>query len=215
MPVGRAVAEEVEPLQPRAVAEMEARHRIERHGRAGSGPAGSKRRRAAAAAACMRSTICRILDASPAYRATPSARARRRRAALESVGWRARGQPFGEARHRRQRHEGLHVRQLALQISSTTCLIRKLPKRNRRRGPSGCWRSSRTPRSSRPSAAIGSRSRSSSGAIAAGRSQRQRDLDEDQRLVDQLRMEEAVAAPVRRREPARRSSQLWMAWTCS
>ena len=40
------------------------------------------------------------------------------------------------------------------------------------------------------------------GPIASGNLARQRDLDEDQRLVDQRRMEEGVAAPVRRIDAA-------------
>ena len=113
------VAQPVQALEPRTIAEVEARHRIERAGR---GSAVLPARRSAAARA-------RILRSHSAF-----VMAVRQAGVVQQ--WRGRGssprtcwapEPASEAGDRRQGDEGVEPRQVAAS-SSATCLIRKLPK---------------------------------------------------------------------------------------
>ena len=173
---------------------MEAGDRIDRRP-LGASPSGNNAAAAASSGRRSASALARILGARPDRRAPASAAAAASSRNSDSLPPPARAQPGREARHRREGDEGLQVRQLRFS-SSTTCLIRKLPKE--------------TP--AQAALAVGDRvedrgRRSSAGIGDALRGEQRRDgvrdllgqrhLDEDQRLVDELRVEEGEAAPVR------------------
>ena len=109
------------------------------------------------------------------------------------------GQPAGEARHRRQRHEGIEAGQLALQVLDHL-LDQEVAERD----------------AAQPFLAVGDRVEHGGGRLirrdrfAVLRQQRadggrdflrQRYLDEDQRLIQKLWMEEGEAAAVGRLQP--------------
>ena len=112
MPFSRRVGEPIEPLEPRAVAEMEARHRIDRQAAAVRARAGNtRRRRAAAAPASARAAPAAAT--SPGVEPGKRGAVLRRRAPCEFSVFALAVEPVGEIRRRRQRDEGREPRILA------------------------------------------------------------------------------------------------------
>ena len=137
---------------------------------------------------------------SPAGRALASAARSSGVSALEFSDLRSRSSQRGEVRRRRQRDEGLEPRILARNLLHHL-LDQEIAERH----------------AGKPALAVGDRIEHRGRGLVrldavalhrqdrrdrVGNVARQRDLDEDQRLVDQRRMEERVAAPVRRIDAA-------------
>ena len=110
--VRRRSAEEIDLLQPRAIAEMEARDRIDRQAARDCAHAGNTRRPPASAAprpargSPAPATSLRCRDWTSASRSSCVS-------ARDEPDARSRFEPAGEARHRRQRDEGLEPRIVA------------------------------------------------------------------------------------------------------
>ena len=195
----RCVAEPIDPLQPRTVAEVEARDRID----------GRSARRLAAQEVPRRRAHQRLLKLGEKFRIGPPMRplhqlehdAVRFADGGGTFGFQFARQPPAKSRHRRQRDECRELRHLAADFLDHL-FDQEIAERHAGKPALAIrdgieHRGTRLVRLDEVLPAAGEDRRDGAGYLAL-----EGDLDEDQRLVHQRRMEEGVAAPVGRMNAA-------------